>query len=186
MNSGYVDVIVSSYVDWLIDRIEARERGYLKLIHKLWLTPFEWFILGDDNRCEDGKALRALFGMETGTFNPYEEEPLEFECTMLEMIFAISFRINDLSDLYTVTSEVEWFWEILNNLELLYYSDDEWDVRDGDIVVGNILETVNNRTYMMDGLGGLFPLDNVDKDWSKVEIWYQMQAYIQMLESREP
>jgi len=34
------------------------------------------------------------------------------------------------------------------------------------------------RDYHADGRGGFFPLTNPDTDQTKVEIWYQMNAYV--------
>ena len=47
--------------------------------------------------------------------------------------------------------------------------------------VEKLLERVKkflNREYDKDGTFGLFPLKNPKKDQRKVEIWYQMMAYI--------
>ena len=46
------------------------------------------------------------------------------------------------------------------------------------IKIDDILDTLIWRTYEYDGIGGFFPLTNAEEDQTKVEIWYQMAAYI--------
>ena len=45
--------------------------------------------------------------------------------------------------------------------------------------VDDVLETVIWRNYQANGHGGLFPLKNAKRDQTKVEIWYQLAAYLQ-------
>jgi hypothetical protein len=40
------------------------------------------------------------------------------------------------------------------------------------------LAVLNKREYFPSGKGGLFPLENPREDQTKVEIWYQMHAYV--------
>jgi hypothetical protein len=47
-----------------------------------------------------------------------------------------------------------------------------------------ILDRVIRREYEPDGTGGFFPLQNPLEDQTQVEIWYQMAAYINELDSR--
>jgi hypothetical protein len=44
--------------------------------------------------------------------------------------------------------------------------------------VDNILYNLVWRNYHADGRGGFFPLQNPDVDQTKVEIWYQLNAYV--------
>jgi hypothetical protein len=37
---------------------------------------------------------------------------------------------------------------------------------------------LNRRLYTTSGYGGLFPLEEPKEDQRKVEIWYQMMAYL--------
>jgi hypothetical protein len=44
--------------------------------------------------------------------------------------------------------------------------------------VNQILTNLVERTYQKNGKGGLFPLKQPAKDQRRVEIWYQMAAYL--------
>jgi hypothetical protein len=44
--------------------------------------------------------------------------------------------------------------------------------------IEDILEALIWRTYERDGKGGFFPLKHTEEDQTKVEIWYQMNAYV--------
>jgi hypothetical protein len=44
--------------------------------------------------------------------------------------------------------------------------------------IDDILTRLIERTYKPNGEGGFFPLPQTDEDQTKVEIWYQMSAYI--------
>ena len=52
------------------------------------------------------------------------------------------------------------------------YSRGEWENID------EILNKFIDRTYRASGYGGLFPLRHSKEDQRKVEIWYQMAAYL--------
>lgn len=44
--------------------------------------------------------------------------------------------------------------------------------------IDDTIETLMFRTYGPDGKGGFFPLSHPKEDQTKIEIWYQMSAYI--------
>ena len=67
------------------------------------------------------------------------------------------------------------FWLMLGNIELNECSDFyEYDPN----AVGEVLDRVIWRQYDPSGYGGLFPLSKPDKDQTRVELWYQLSAYI--------
>jgi hypothetical protein len=47
--------------------------------------------------------------------------------------------------------------------------------------VQEIMDTVINRTYLPDGTGGFFPLIRPDGDQTQIELWYQLNAYVEEL-----
>ena len=70
------------------------------------------------------------------------------------------------------------FWEMIDNLGLIGYDDASYaDVRNR-IRVSDILNNLIRRRYHRNGRGGLFPLKRPSCDQRKVEIWYQMNAYL--------
>lgn len=171
------------YFDWLCELVGARSNrdpatSHLLLAEKLYKTPFHDYVPNDFNRARDGQDLRALFLEETNT----EADPgwLTIDCSMLEMIIALSRR---------VAFHVDWppasaFWMIITNLELHKYTDERF--HDGvSTAIDFVTSTVNNRTYETNGQGGLFPLKKtpLDRNGNQidqrgVEIWVQMSAYL--------
>jgi hypothetical protein len=90
---------------------------------------------------------------------------------MLELVVGLSRRLA-----FEAGGEPHyWFWRLLENIGVAGYSDDrsipEQRIR-------KILDGVNNRTYKRNGLGGFFPLKRADRDQRKVELWYQLSAYV--------
>jgi hypothetical protein len=65
----------------------------------------------------------------------------------------------------------------VENLRLHRLSD-QLTERDAD-KIHDVLDTVIWRTYEINGWGGFFPLTLSDEDQTKVEIWYQMAAYVE-------
>jgi hypothetical protein len=73
-------------------------------------------------------------------------------------------------------SPQEWGEEILHNLQL----DQMWDPlsqRKRQKAI-DIIEGVVWRNYKRDGTGGMFPLIRPEYNQKKVEIWYQLNAYV--------
>lgn len=170
--SAYLDEL---YFEWLYSRIcsvRARDprRSYWKLFKILFTKEFVWIIPNDDNRVEDGKDLRYEFLRDKG-IEPDDKHWLDMGCSMLEMMIAISRRLA----FQTSGDPAEWFWEILENLDLAGYNDRVYIPKDR---IDEILNRVIYRTYRRSGKGGMFPLMKSDKDQRDVELWYQLSAYL--------
>jgi hypothetical protein len=163
------------YLSWLyaqvLDYPEPKGRNtYWSLLRQLYKTEFIWFIPNDDNRVNDGKYLRYEFCENVGIFD-VDQDWFEMGCSVLEMLVALSRRLS----FQTEDPAHIWFWQLMHNLRLDRYND-----RSGysPHIVSDILDNVIWRTYAYDGEGGLFPLQNPERDQRKVEIWYQMAAYL--------
>lgn len=164
------------YFNWLGQEIglthnpNAKRRHWM-LAEQMINTPFTWSVPNDDNRMADGKDLRVEFL----NMHNVRQDLMGWECSMLEMLVALCRRL-----VFQAEGTVdEWFWELLENLNLGVYSDDVYENEDGTIdVVDETLHRVINRTYQKNGVGGLFPLQKTKRDQRKVEIWYQMSAYL--------
>lgn len=162
---------------WLADLMDARD--HIILFDVLYATPFEAKVPMDRNRVEDAKALRLRFAEEAGL--EYRKEYDEWPCSFLEMLVALSCKLEDLVlyDGYLGDRKADWFWMILGNMGLggcndaymMYEPGAEW-------VVHNAVETVVERRYDASGTGGMFPLRAPMEDQRTVEIWYQAHAYI--------
>lgn len=168
-----------SYFQWLYGqvapvRLKNPARTYWSLLRQLHDKEFVYFVPNDDNRAEDGRALRLEF-VEEAKVDPGQWF-FDEGCSVLEMLVALSRRMTFLAD-----RDVRyWFWLMLDNLGLTHFNDAYCDDANYDTqdLIDAALDRLINRTYDQDGNGGLFPLFNADKDQTKVEIWYQMNYYL--------
>lgn len=168
------DRIERRYFLWLCDVVYVSRTKYdvgnMNLCSWLHTKQFTGGIPNDDNRAEDGKKLRGEF-LEQSLVR---ELPSDKPCSVLEMLVALALRMD-----YIVSRAPDdhlvgkYFWEFIDNLGL--------DISNthSDIENTEILRTFLGREYSYNGSGGLFPLRNPKKDQRKVEIWYQMMAYIE-------
>lgn len=68
----------------------------------------------------------------------------------------------------------QWFWGMVNSLGLGSMRDDIFDRGFVDYTINRFL----NRDYEPNGKGGLFTIRNCDRDLRTVEIWYQLNWYL--------
>lgn len=68
----------------------------------------------------------------------------------------------------------QWFWNMIVSLGLGSMTDERFDGEYVDEVVDIFL----NREYERNGEGGLFTVNDTDRDMRNVEIWYQMHWYL--------
>lgn len=145
--------------------------SYSSLLYQLYGKPFRWFVDHDDNREADGQELReeyeSTFGIEGQVLQ------LNADASMLEILISLS----DHLAFATEDPAADWFWKLIENLELKHYRDSNYGHQAED-EVDRCLETVLNRTYSEDGVGGIFPLRTTRHDQRRIELWYQMQAYL--------
>lgn len=176
--SGPLD---DAYFEWLYRQIGSVNnrnpaRSHWNLMRTLYTTPFVWSVRNDDNRSEDGVDLREDFFRETGFPLEYQDhEWLSLECSVLEMIVALSRRVAFEDE--HLGSPVEWFWRLIDNLEMLHLTDNVFD-DNAKREVERRLRKLINRTYGKNGHGGLFPLRHATQNQRSVELWYQMAAYL--------
>lgn len=168
------EVLDDQYLTWLYDQVgdvkdRSRSRTYWNLFRQLYSIEFFWLVPNDDNRAEDGRALREEWANEYRlNLDPAWRSR---GCSFLEMLIALSRRTAFESDGRTET----WFWHLIDNLGLsdctdrYSYDQTEVDAR---------IHAVIYREYDRNGRGGLFPMRRAFKDQRHVEIWYQMNAYL--------
>lgn len=164
-----------AYFVWLYSqinspRLKRPSRTYWSLFRILYTKEVFWVIANDDNRLEDGKDLRQEFLDDQG-IRGVDPSWKELGCSFLEMLIALSRRLAFEAD----GKPCDWFWELLGNLRLREQNDR--DIMEAE-KIDDILERVIWRTYDRLGRGGLFPLQRSRRDQRKVELWYQMQAYL--------
>jgi hypothetical protein len=171
--TGTID---DQYFEWLYSHIgSVRNRNPARsiwhLAHQLYTTEYVWLVANDDNRVEDGRELRQEF-MEQQSPDEVPLSWLELGCSMLEMMIALGRRASFEAN----GSPGDWFWTFLKHLDIFIY-DDAFD-SEAAKHVEKVLERFIYRNYDFSGEGGLFPLRRAERDQRKIELWYQMAAYI--------
>ena len=147
-------------------------RPYRRLASWLLAKPFTSDIEGDRNRIADGLELR----------NGYSDAP-KGACRVLEVLVSICQRMVYMADGMIPDSENtedEWFLTMIENLGVASLEDDIWDqsASDAEEIMTEHIGIWLRREYEFDGTGGIFPLERPRDDQAKVELWYQMNAYL--------
>lgn len=173
------------YFQWLYGMIGAvtdrnESHSHWLLAEQMYNTIFEWYVPNDDNRASDGTMLRDDFCDIVGSG---EDSKILFEpCNVLEMLLALAKRI----DFETAGDTVDdagiglWFWRMVGNAGLAGYTDAVYcENPNAAEEVAERLNVILQRRYDRNGRGGgLFPLHAPRLDQRKVELWYQMSAYL--------
>lgn len=165
-------------VDHAYNPAKEENNSYLILLKELYRTEFYSLVPNDENREEDGKKLREDF-IESYR-GDYPNEILSGPCTVLEMLIGLSYRMNDiLSGVHPENNSDVYFWEMITNLGLDIYTDEDFfKIPFHSTKLKETLTNFLERTYKRSGKGGIFPLKYPKKDQRKVELWYQMMSYI--------
>lgn len=166
------------YLEWLyqnfIGRVTNKNPGssYWMLARQLYRKQYTWTIRNDRNRGEDGKQLRHEF-INACDIQDVEVNWLSLPCSVLEMLIGLACRASFTAD----GAPGDWLWKFLRNLGIHSYNDRNYNVlvaEEVDAVISRLLD----RNYNENGVGGLFPLENANKDQTKVELWSQLQVYL--------
>ena len=155
------------YFEWLISQIEVRSsRTFNGLFERMHNIEFVWTVPNDDNRLQDGLDLRAQF------LNGARRTINLDGATILEVLIGLSRRVA-----FTAGGEAPWWaWQLIENLRLHKQADPLTNQKAD--VIDEKLQDLIWRTYQRDGQGGFFPLNSALEDQTKIEIWYQMNAYV--------
>lgn len=171
------------YFDFLYSKIAGREK--LKKVARYLFDRWEfyWTVPNDDNRQADGYDLRYEFLAyldDAGTHytRVAMDHLLEEPVSVFEVIVALTNRIDfQLYDYMSEPRNSQWFLEVLSNLGISDFVDSNWDEY-AEQSVDRVMQVLLDRTYDENGNGSLFPLENPTQDMTRVEIWYQMMAYL--------
>lgn len=156
-----------AYFEWLVQQIHVpNDRTFYDLFERMHNLEFVWTVPNDNNRIQDGLDLRYEF------LNENPGRLTSNGASFLEVLVALSRRVA-----FTAGGDApRWAWKLIKNLRL-NKAYDPWTAQKAHSTE-EILEAVIWRTYRRDGQGGFFPLKNPSEDQTKVEIWYQMNAYV--------
>ena len=162
------------YFDWLCDLVckdrHSKAVSYSKLLNRLHRTEFTYLIPMDQNRAENGIALRWRFYCET-SYNTRSTDP----CSVLEMMVALAISCEAIMDDPHIGDRTgQWFWSMIVNLGLGSMTDYKFD----DIYVDGVIRRFLDRKYEPNGKGGLVTIKNCKYDLRTVEIWNQMCWYL--------
>jgi len=157
------------YFRWLVEQCHLEEewqKRYLGLLNEMYHKRFVWLVPHDDNREADGYELRSEF--MRGRHHSFP-----FGVSILEVLVALSRRVA-----FQVGGDPEWWaWKLIENLGLDSMEGIELSP-DQKAEINEVLDRLIERRYKPNGEGGFFPLPHTDEDQTKVEIWYQMIAYV--------
>lgn len=183
------DEVRKEYFQWLcgLVGVSTPDHSYWLLATELHKKEFYWSVPNDDDRAADGKQLREDFFDETNYrckdcnlragYNCLD--CLDGPCSIFEMLIALAIRMEFiLSDSSREEQTAKYFWDFIRNLGLESFTDEDFFDRTGPFSLRIILEKFLERNYTSKGDGGIFPLKRPGKDQRKVDIWYQMSAYI--------
>lgn len=165
------------YLNYLIRLVDSDGLDpYLPLLRQMHDTIFSEstakLIPNDDNRIIDGKMLRIRYCERYRM--AYDEHIFDEPCSVLEMMVALADKINNQ---FGIKSRGAWFWNMIVNLHLDLFDDRKYQ-DDYNEHVADILYGLKRRRYAYNGLGGLFPLNYPERDQRKIEIWSQVNAYL--------
>lgn len=181
--------IRNGYFRWLCKLIKDgkpdEDKTYRKLLRELDSIPYFGFVGNDQDRGDHGLQLRYLWIDSVWTKYPdlhiedFDKAFDDRDCSFLEMLIALCTKAEDQTEGFVEEDSVGyWFWTIMENLNLGYLNDDVFDYVNGRDKVDETIDIVLNREYNFDGSGGMFPLRKTVVDQRKIEIWYQLSAYL--------
>ena len=175
--------MADEYFEWMYDLVcnddaYTQRSTYHKLLRHLYNVEFTYILSRDGNRAADGISLRYRFGREcrysVDTIAGYLDD--DVPCSVLEMLVALSLRCEDdiMSSYSSGDRTGQWFWNMIVNMNLGSMNDDRYDPE----YVDEVLDIFLNREYSPDGNGGLFHIEDCQYDLREIEIWYQLNLYL--------
>lgn len=163
------------YFEWLKNQVDFLDfpEAYDKLFLALYMTEFTWKHPMDRNRALEAIEIRSGYVQDTGTTISFT-----LPVNVLEVLISIARRMNFICSSFDEDKTKIIFWRLLSNLGLTAMVDSKYQKLDGDNRVEFILDIWMERLYGKDGRGGIFPMDNPRQNQREVELWYQMNQYL--------
>lgn len=172
------------YIQWMYclvyDEKYTGGLSYKKLFNCLHSIDFQWTIPIDGNRAEDGISLRYHFGYLHYIDDPVIASGLDNRpCSVLEMMVALANRCEEdiMEDIDYGDRRGQWFWEMVESLGLINMNDSNFDPDYTEEIIFRFM----NHEYSRNGRGGLFTIDDCERDVRNMEIWAQMNWHLSKL-----
>lgn len=175
------DKMKTDYFEWMYNLMcegrFAKTIAYRQLFTFLHDVEFVYFVPHDENRAEDGIALRYRYCWLNNCED--REYCLAGPCSVLEMIVALAIRCEEriMSDPDKGDRTAQWFWGMITSLGLSSMNDTNYN----EWLVNDVITRFLNREYDSDGKGSLFTIKGWNRDARKAEIWHQLMAYLNTL-----
>lgn len=171
------------YLQYLIYICHLEQfRNYTRLFEELHDSEFYYSIERDDNRAGDGTELRDNYDIPLDITCGDEDLVDEFmnrPCSILEMLIGLAIRVDEeyLGDPADPHPE-DFFWEMIKNLDLDCFTNGILQKRSNVDILKARIRMWLDRRFAKNGLGSPFPVYNDDRDQRNLEIWDQMNSYI--------
>ena len=156
----------SDYYIWLRDLVCCIP-PYNQLLKTLDSIEYRWVFTLDANRASGGINLRTRYADEHSV---NEDDVRTGPCTVLEMLIGVAEAMDD----QLCCGLAHCFWDLIGNLGLSVCTDQDFD----EAYVIGIIENLLDHNYASDGEGSLFPLHEYHGDCRNLDIWSQMNAWI--------
>ena len=178
------------YYRWLTNSIcpdsyARRMLMYSDLLWYLYISPYTWEFMMDENRFCDGQELVLNFAGDNGLdyYQTKADLVRHCECSMLEMMGALAIRLETSikSDIRYGDRTGYWFWGMIENMGLSHYTDKNFDATEVDDILRRFLA----RDYAADGRGGLFYVEQPDCPMYDTDIWHQAMWFLHEESARE-
>ncbi len=167
-----------NYFYWLCSLIENDNfdiEPWMNVLKALYEKPFIYIHPKDVNRMEDGRDLFIKYCEISSNLHSDLYFNHKF-VSILEMMIALAIRCeNEIMSCIDETNHTSvWFFDMLESLGLIKFLNTNFDENEFNYIIEKFL----NRDYEPDGKGGLFYIPGIQIDLRKIEIWYQMNWYL--------
>jgi hypothetical protein len=169
---------VLQYFNWLYDQVFAvrdvlSAYSYTMVCDRMHQIKFQALVQYDENRIAGGSELRNEFLKTSEAHLLYKTELMYEDASVFEVLVGLAKQANFMVE----KTVADWFWIFITNLKLDGYTD-QFVHNKPVYQIDRTLNKFNRRTYRANGVGGIFPLERPLTDQRRVELWYQMGAYM--------
>lgn len=171
-----MDELWEDYLQYLLWRGGLQKfTQYHKLFRALHNIVFTYIFERDDNRDEDGYDLREDYEIPNYFDKDIKKAFYDRDTSVLEVLIGLSIRVdNDFIGDPVEEHPEKFFMEMIKNFGLIKFKNNNY--REYEII--KIVNRWMNREFEKNGQGSPFPVRYDRRDQRKLEIWDQMNSYI--------